>query len=96
MEYFERAKGFSFVIMDESEVATMGDDFLLDDLAIVQIKLPVKGKIRLIKDGELFREEVGRELTCGIDKPGLYRVEVYHRKTFMYRPWIFSNPIYVR
>ncbi len=96
LEYFESAKGFSFVIMDESEVATMGDEFLLDDLAIVQIELPVKGKIRLIKDGELFREMVGRELTCGIDEPGLYRVEVYHRRALKYRPWIFSNPIYVR
>ena len=96
LEYFEKAKGFSFVIMDESEVATMGDDFLLDDLAIVQIELPAKGKIRLIKDGELFREAVGRELTCGIDEPGIYRVEVYHRKALKYRPWIFSNPIYVR
>ena len=63
--------------MDESEVATMGDEFFLDDLAIVQIELPVKGKIRLIKDGELFREQVGRELTCGIDETGIYRVEVY-------------------
>ena len=77
LEYFENAKGFSFVIMDESEVATMGDEFLLDELAIVQIGLPAKGKIRLIKDGKLFREAVGRELTCGIDEPGIYRVEVY-------------------
>jgi GNAT superfamily N-acetyltransferase len=96
LEYFARAKGFSFVIMDESEVATMGDEFLLDDLAIVQIELPVKGKIRLIKDGELFRETVGRELTCGIDELGIYRVEVYLWKAFKYRPWIFSNPIYVK
>ena len=58
--------------------------------------LPAKGKIRLIKDGELFREEVGRELTCGIDETGLYRVEVYLWRAFKYRPWIFSNPIYVR
>ncbi len=96
LEYFEPATGFSFVIMDESEVATMGDEFLLDDLAIVQIELPVKGKIRLIKDGELFRETVGRELTCGIDEMGIYRVEVYLWKAFKYRPWIFSNPIYVK
>ncbi len=95
-EYFESARGFSFVIMDESEVATMGDEFFLDDLAIVQIELPAKGKIRLIKDGELFREEVGMELTCGIDETGIYRVEVYLWRAFKYRPWIFSNPIYAR
>ncbi|HTZ41216.1 MAG TPA: hypothetical protein VMB77_13770, partial [Syntrophales bacterium] len=96
LEYFEQARGFSFIIMDESEVATMGDDFFLGDLAIVQIELPARGKIRLIKDGVLFREEVGRELTCGIDEPGIYRVEAYHRNFIKYRPWIFSNPIYVK
>jgi len=39
---------------------------------------------------------VGKELTCGIDEPGIYRVEAYVRKAFKYRPWIFSNPVYVR
>ncbi len=96
LEYFAQARGFSFVIMDESEVATMGDEFYLDDMAIVQIELPEKGKIHLIKDGGLFREEVGREMVCGIDEPGIYRVEAYHRIFIKFRPWIFSNPIYVR
>lgn len=96
LEYFEKAQGFSFVVMDESEVATMGDEFLIDDMAIIQIELPRTGKIRLIKDGKLFRESVGIEMVCGIDEPGIYRVEVYHWKAFKYRPWIFSNPIYVR
>ena len=96
LEYFEKAQGFSFVVMDESEVATMGDEFLIEDMAIIQIELPRKGKIRLIKDGKLFRESVGIEMVCGIDEPGIYRVEVYHWKAFKYRPWIVSNPIYVR
>jgi len=96
LEYFEKARGFSFVVMDESEVATMGDEFFIDDMAIIQIELPRKGKIRLIKDGKLFRESVGIEMVCGIDEPGVYRVEAYHWKALKYRPWIFSNPIYVR
>jgi hypothetical protein len=96
LEYFEKARGFSFVVMDESEVATMGDEFFIDDMAIIQIELPRKGKIRLIKDGKLFRESVGVEMVCGIDEPGVYRVEAYHWKALKYRPWIFSNPIYVR
>lgn len=96
LEYFEETRGFSFVVLDESEAATMGDEFYLDDMAIAQVELPQKGKIRLIRNGELFRETVGRELTCGIDEPGIYRVEAYLRRAFRYRPWIFSNPVYVR
>jgi len=81
-EYFESARGFSFVIMDESGSGPPWGRILPDDLAIVQIELPAKGKIRLIKDGELFREEVGMELTCGIDGTGIYRVEVYLWRAF--------------
>ena len=96
LEYFHKAKGFSFIIMDDSEVATMGDDFFLDELAVLRVDLPREAKIRVIKDGELFRESVGKTLEFGIDETGLYRVEVYLKAHLRYRPWIFSNPIYVK
>jgi len=32
----------------------------------------------------------------GIDERGIYRVEVYLKRHLKYRPWIFSNPIYVK
>jgi len=95
-EYFHKAKDFRFIIMDETETATMGDEFYLDDIAILRVHPPCEAKVRVIKDGELVREEVTESLWMGIDEKGIYRVEVYLKHLFKYRPWIFSNPIYVR
>jgi len=61
------------------------------------IKSPAHGHIRIIKDGFLFKRVYGNELSIKIHEGGVYRVEVL-RKTpiFGWRPWIFSNPIYLR
>ena len=96
MEYFREAKGFSFFIADGSRECTMGDEFLLDRQAVLKVGLPGKGKIRVVRDGTLFGEEIGRVMKCNIEKRGIYRVEVYLKVLGKYRPWIFSNPIYVR
>ena len=52
--------------------------------------------MRIIKDGTVIREEIGREMTGSISEPGVYRVEAYLRVLGKYLPWIFSNPIYVK
>lgn len=94
-EYFRRSKGFSFVIEDRGREATMGDEFLLEGKALLKVRLPGRGKIRIIRDGELFRETVSEELNCLTDRTGVYRVEGYLKVLGAYRPWIFSNPIRV-
>jgi hypothetical protein len=58
--------------------------------------LPATAKIRIVKDGTLFKEEIAQDLTCSISEPGIYRVEAYLRVLGKYLPWIFSNPIYVK
>ena len=64
---------------------------------VLVIKLPDRGLTRILKDGSLFKTEYSSRLTLKIHKRGVYRVEVL-RKThiFGWRPWIFSNPIYLR
>jgi hypothetical protein len=95
-EYFRKSKGFSFVLTDSSRSATLGDDFVLEKEACLTATLPATAKIRIIKDGTVIKEEIGRELTDSISEPGVYRVEAYLRVLGKYRPWIFSNPIYVK
>ncbi len=94
-EYFHPSKGFSFVIEDGGREATMGDEFLLDEKAMLKVRLPWVGKIRIIRDGDLFRETIAEELNCPIDQAGVYRAEGYLKAFGRYRPWIFSNPIRV-
>ncbi len=95
-EYFREAKGFSFVITDEEKEASMGDEFFLKSEAQLKIGLPCRGKIQIMRNGELFREMIAESLECSLTQEGIYRVEVYFKAFGKYRPWIFSNPIYVR
>jgi hypothetical protein len=92
------AKGFSFFFNREKdrERLEMGQEAKFSP-GILVIKLPRHGLIRVIKDGSLFKRGYGSGLSIKIHEGGVYRVEV-SRKTpiFGWRPWIFSNPIYLR
>jgi len=95
-EYFRRAIGFSFVITDGAQEASLGDEFFLDREATLKTVLPCPGKLQIMRNGELFREAMGESLECAVTQGGIYRVEAYLKALGKYRPWIFSNPIYVR
>lgn len=95
MEYFRDAGGFSLILSDADREATMGDAFPLRGEAVLRVTLPARGRIRIIKDGSLCAEQVGRELMYPVSRGGVYRAEVYARVWGRYRPWIFSNPVYV-
>lgn len=92
------AKGFRFYFTrnkDEKRVE-MGQEDALSPGTLVS-KLPKGGMIRIIKDGSLFKRGYGGELSIKINENGVYRVEVFRKvPLFGWRPWIFSNPIYLR
>jgi hypothetical protein len=92
------AKGFRFYLTKakNKQRLEMGEEAPFGPGEAV-IKLPARGSIRVIRNGSLFTEGCGRELSIMIGDKGVYRIEVY-RKTplFGLRPWIFSNPIYLR
>lgn len=91
------AKGFRFdFISDDGSDLYMGEegDFNPGELVI---ELPREGEIRLLKDGKLVKKWRGMEAVYRVNEKGVYRVEVYrHLFLFGWRPWIFSNPIYLR
>ncbi|HVO68343.1 MAG TPA: CehA/McbA family metallohydrolase [Syntrophales bacterium] len=95
-EYYHEAKGFSFVVQDNGRSATMGDVFILDGKACLDIMLPTTAKIRIIRGGIPYREEITNNMACSISEKGEYRVEAYLKVFGKYLPWIFSNPIYVK
>jgi hypothetical protein len=95
-EYFQAAKGFSFRVTDGTREASVGDEFFLGSEAKLKTVLPCRGKIRIVRDGELFHETIAESLECTLTQGGIYRVEAYFKALGKYRPWIFSNPIYIR
>ncbi|MEN6373364.1 MAG: PHP domain-containing protein [Smithella sp.] len=94
MEYFQAAKGFSFTITQKNEEYFMGDSLMLEAKARLDISLPVRALVRVIKDGALIAEEMNHKIALYVSQRGVYRVEAYLKRYGKWRPWIFSNHIY--
>lgn len=91
------ATGFGFVLTDHGISALMGDEVRFGPGQVLAVRMPRQGRIVLIKDGqETNRCDVCSQLFLPVDSPGVYRVEAFLRVQNRWRPWIFSNPIYVR
>jgi len=92
------SRGFRFAFMKDGcgERIEMGQEAEFSHGLLVT-ELPDQGMIRVIRNGALLRRVYGGKLTLRVHEKGVYRVEVF-RKTpmFGFRPWIFSNPIYLR
>ncbi len=85
--YFESQKGPSLA-MGQEGVFEPGCLFM---------EAPLRALIRLIRNGQPINAWFGHKATYRLESKGIYRVEVYRRLPFFgWRPWIFSNPIYLR
>jgi len=91
------AKGFRFnYLSDDGSDLQMGEEggFYPGNLVI---ETPSRGEIRLFRDGVQINKRRGTEAVFPVTEKGVYRVEVYRRVSFFgWRPWIFTNPIYLR
>jgi len=96
-ENLERASGFRFYYRDEEgSILAMGDEGTFKRGALF-VECPAGGEIRLVKDGVPLRQWRGARASIPVEEKGIHRVEVYRRVPFFgLRPWIFSNPIYLR
>ncbi|HEX3725107.1 MAG TPA: PHP domain-containing protein [Pirellulales bacterium] len=62
----------------------------------LRAEAPLSGTIKLVRDGKMVLERAARDLDVPLDEPGIYRVEIWLTLAGEPRPWILSNPIYVR
>lgn len=74
----------------------MGDDVSFVEGLKLVAEFPAECKIRVIKNGVEAGVLQGRMLEQPVDGPGVYRVEGWLTVDTEERPWIYSNPIYVR
>lgn len=63
-----------------------------DSNLTLNVYLPLKAEIRVIKDGEKISSAHSDNLTLNNLEKGKYRIEAYYKQ----KPWIFSNPISVK
>ncbi|HEX6285558.1 MAG TPA: hypothetical protein VFZ71_11820 [Pyrinomonadaceae bacterium] len=99
-DLFGDPSGFTFEAQSPSETKIQGDEIPLQTDLRLKIFTPVKSRILLFKDGSVILNESGvttKEIV--VTERGVYRVEVYVpqvEQVIGEKPWIISNPIYVK
>lgn len=93
-----QARGFRFdYLSEEGSQLFMGELGEIGTGGTFVVELPKEGEIRLIRNGERIKTRRGKEAFFRVLDAGVYRIEVFLRAfPFGWRPWIFSNPIYLR
>jgi hypothetical protein len=88
--------GFVFRADRGSESWAMGSEVPGAANLRLRAEAPLDANFKLLRNGEVIHEQAGHAIDFPVDKPGNYRVEVWVSMVGEGRPWILSNPIYVR
>jgi hypothetical protein len=93
IEFTAPASGFSFYAhTDQQLLGIMGDEVMFQPTMELTAILPIPATLTLLRDGQPFASILASRWQVPIGQPGVYRLEA----TLNDKPWIFSNPIYVR
>jgi hypothetical protein len=86
--------GFVYQATDGDRVCQMGGDIPVTENLKLISEAPLNGTFKVICDGQEVHHSRGRSLEFDVDKPGIYRIEVWLNVAGESRIWILSNPIY--
>ena len=87
--------GFSFCLSPPAQ-ALMGDEVKSVEGLKLRARFPVACRIRLLRNGKVVADLEGDQLDYAVAGTGVYRVEGWLKLDGEDRPWIYSNPIYIR
>jgi len=99
------ATGFSFVLSDanaasdaasQTQRGLMGDEIKFGEKQNLVAHFPANCHTRLLRNGSVIKESPGNEFEHMAEGPGVYRLEAWLMIDGEDRPWIYSNPIYLR
>lgn len=90
------SRGFRFTAQSRRGVHQMGDSVSAGFGVTLQVRLPDRARVRLIRHGQELRTwEASAHAVATVSEPGAYRVEAYQWAHGRVRGWIYSNPIFV-
>lgn len=95
VDEFGDGRGFRFWAESDDSLALMGEERPADGWTL-RVSAPGPGHIRLLRDGRVLATADGAALEHRAGEVGVYRVEVHRDHRGRRRPWILSNPIYLR
>ena len=98
LDIYKSSGNFYFGACNQETEVPMGSEISLKGETYLKINAAgKKSTIRIIRDGQLITRRKDSFLLYKIKKPGTYRVEIYHHPPIgKPRPWIYSNPVYVK
>jgi acetyl esterase/lipase len=95
-DWLAPASGFVFAAVNNLGLYQMGDSVPMASTTRLHVRLPLPARIRIIHQGAPAAEETADRLIFPARQPGAYRVEAWLEVDGEQRPWIYSNPIYLR
>jgi hypothetical protein len=96
-DLFSDAKGFEFRGLESGTI--MGDEAPLASNQKLTAKSPLPARFVLLKEGNALAQASGVSAEFAINVPGIYSIEAYLDSLpapAAGKPWVISNPIYVR
>jgi len=99
-DFLGDSSGFSFTAESGGKQQLQGDEVTMVPDTRLKIRTPVSSRVLLFKDGNVMSDESGvTSKEFPVTGRGVYRVEVYLPQLgnlVADKPWIISNPIYIR
>jgi hypothetical protein len=93
IELATEVNDFVFMAEDGKQVlGIMGDAVALQPNLKLTAVLPAVAELTLFQDGKVMSRTIGQAWQVPVTEPGAYRLEATRHT----KPWIISNPIYVR
>lgn len=95
-DYYRSSHGFSFFIQAGKKRWVMGETVQAREKTSAHVLTPYPARVKLIRNGRTWKTGTGKEHTFADLDKGIYRVEAEHRHGLGFRPWIYSNSIWVQ
>ncbi len=99
-DVFGDPNGFSFFAQEDSTPVVMGEEVTLKTAVHLQVSAPLPTRFVLFKNGNPVDQKADQRTTeFDIHDKGTYRIEAYLDSLPLPargKPWIISNPIYVK
>lgn len=88
--------GFVYQAVCGDKTWPMGAEVPLAEGLRLRAEAPLAGQFKLLRDGKVIVDQQAGALDVALEEAGVYRVEVWQPLAGEARPWILTNPIYVR
>lgn len=87
-----------FVLLAEADDGTwpIGSEVSNTRGLRLRAEAPLAGRYKLVRDGQVIFDKRAARLNVPVEKSGVYRLEVWLSLAGEDRPWILTNPIYIR